>query len=268
MPAIAHNFSTDAGNVSALRTAYPAFVVEQAGHNGPLLLLCEHASAHVPSIYDGLGLSDDERHRHIGWDIGALALAQGLASALASPLVYATQSRLLMDLNRDPAASDAMPACSDQLQIPGNVAVSNIERVRRQQWLYEPFHEAVDALRASRSGRGLATAVVSVHSFTPQMSGHVRPWHVGILSDQDRRLADALLDVLRSQPNLCVGDNLPYAPQQGVYHSVDRHGQKHGLLNVMIEVRNDLLGDDAGIRHWTQILSDAIRVACSQLGMT
>jgi len=139
MPAIAHNFSTDAGNVSALRTAYPAFVVEQAGHNGPLLLLCEHASAHVPSIYDGLGLSDDERHRHIGWDIGALALAQGLASALASPLVYATQSRLLMDLNRDPAASDAMPACSDQLQIPGNVAVSNIERVRRQQWLYNHF---------------------------------------------------------------------------------------------------------------------------------
>lgn len=254
-------------NAETLSRAYPAVALEREDASGPLLLLCEHASAHVPPCYGGLGLADDERERHIGWDIGALALARAVSETLDSPLVYATQSRLLMDLNRDPAAADAMPASSDGTSIPANQNLSAAEQQRRRHWLYEPFHAAVDALRARRTARGLATAVVSIHSFTPEMAGFQRPWHIGVLSDTDRRLADSLLAVLCARPDVCVGDNQPYAPHQGVYHSVGRHGVQHGLPNVMIEVRNDLLRSTAEISRWSQLLGHALRLACSEVVM-
>lgn len=246
---------------------YPAFAQARRDATGPFLLLCEHASPNVPPCYAGLGLDASERERHIGWDIGALDLASALSEALDSPLIHATQSRLLMDLNRDPAAVDAIPANSDGTTIPANQKLHRAELQRRRQWLYEPFHATVDALRARRMSQGLPTAVVSIHSFTPQMAGFQRPWHIGVLSDTDRRLADSLLAVLRAHPDVCVGDNQPYAPHQGVYHSVGRHGVQHGLPNVMIEVRNDLLRSAAEISRWSQLLGHALRLACSEVGM-
>ena len=266
MHASAHSSQVGASSES-LSPDYPAVALERDAASGPLLLLCEHASPHVPVCYAGLGLDSSERERHIGWDIGALAMARELSEALDSPLIYATQSRLLMDLNRDPSAVDAIPASSDGTTIPANQNLSGAELQRRRLWLYEPFHAAVDALRARRMAQGLATAVVSIHSFTPQMAGFQRPWHIGVLSDTDRRLADSLLAVLRARPDVCVGDNQPYAPHQGVYHSVGRHGMQHGLPNVMIEVRNDLLQGDAAVKQWSQLLGHALRLACSELGV-
>jgi len=149
MHASAHSSQVGASSESLSRD-YPAVALERDAASGPLLLLCEHASPHVPVCYAGLGLDSSERERHIGWDIGALAMARELSEALDSPLIYATQSRLLMDLNRDPSAVDAIPASSDGTTIPANQNLSGAELQRRRLWLYEPFHAAVDALRARR----------------------------------------------------------------------------------------------------------------------
>lgn len=70
-----------------------------------------------------------------------------------------------------------------------------------------------------------------------------------MLSDRDRRLADALIAEFCASGEWCVGDNQPYAPADGVYHSIKRHRQDHGLLCAMLEVRNDLLADDAAVQR-------------------
>lgn len=240
-----------------LRINDPAAAVYREHGAGPLLLVCEHASASVPRRYADLGLTAAQRTAHIGWDPGALELAQALADALDSPLVHARHSRLLMDLNRDPQAADSIVTVSDGITIPGNQQLDAAERRLRQRWLYAPFHAAIEDLAQARAARGLGSVLVSIHSFTPVLQGAARPWQIGVLSDRDRRLADALLDWLRADPTLTVGDNQPYAPSDGVYHSMDRHGQQCGRPCVMLEIRNDELADRAGQGAWAHRLARA-----------
>jgi predicted N-formylglutamate amidohydrolase len=248
-----------------LRAIEPAFALHRASGNGAFLLLCEHASHHIPARFDHLGLAPAEVTRHIGWDPGACALAMQLADALDSPLVYATQSRLLLDLNRHPSAPDSIPIESDGTRIPGNAGLTPEQRLARQRWLYEPFHAAVENLLRSRMARGQVAAVVSIHSFTPVMAGQRRPWHVGVLSDRDRRLAEVLIAEIGASGDWCIGDNQPYAPADGVYHSLGRHGQAQGLASAMIEVRNDLLADAAGVQRWGERLAGALARSLERL---
>ena len=84
---------------------------------------------------------------------------------------------------------------------------------------------------------------------------------MGVISQDDRSLADIMLASLRSEPELVVGDNEPYGPQDGVFHSVGRHGQARGLPCAMIEVRNDLLLDETGQRDWAERLQRALQLA-------
>lgn len=229
--------------------AAPVATLNRQG-SGSVVLLCEHASNYIPQGYDRLGLSAPELHSHIAWDIGALALAEQLSSLLDAPLVFATHSRLLLDLNRDVAAADSIVTESADTAIPGNLLITHTERRWRSDWLYAPFHAAVEMLIDERLSRGQATAVISIHSFTPEYLGETRPWHVGVLGRRDRRLVDRILESVRRDSNLCVGDNQPYAPEQGVYHSIERHAERRGLPGAMIEVRNDLISNSLGQTQW------------------
>lgn len=233
---------------------------------GAIVLICEHASHFIPPAYEGLGLSPADQVRHIGWDIGALALALELATLLDAPLVHANYSRLLLDLNRPVEAHDSIVVQSEDTRIPGNENISVAERELRKQRIYLPFHRELDALIDERLEAGLATAVVSIHSFTPRYRGEERPWHVGVISHDDRVMADALLASLAARGGLCVGDNLPYGPHDGVFHSLSRHGEARGLRGAMIEVRNDLLADENGQRHWARILHDGLAAALASPG--
>ena len=181
-----------------------------------------------------LGLGAADLQRHIAWDPGARITAQHLSQMLDAPLVCATLSRLLLDLNRPIEAADSITVHSEDTAIPGNIDLSDDERRHRHAWIYTPFHEAVAALLAQRRAAGLPTAVISIHSFTPRYHDIARPWHVGVLSQHDRRLADQLLAQFRADSALVVGDNQPYAPRDGVYHSMERHGEGNGLPCAML----------------------------------
>lgn len=227
------------------------------------MLVCEHASHFIPKGYEGLGLSAADQVRHIGWDIGALGLARRLSALLDAPLVHATYSRLLLDLNRPVDAHDSIVVRSEDTDVPGNIGISAEERELRRARIYQPFHAQLDALIDQRLRAGQDTAVISIHSFTPSYHGVARPWHVGVISQRDRSLADALLGALSARADLCVGDNLPYGPDDGVYHSLQRHGEARGLRGAMIEVRNDLL-DGPGQAQWAGILHAAFSAAIEQ----
>lgn len=238
----------------------PVAVLNRNGA-GPAVLVCEHASNYIPPEYHRLGLTAGDLQRHIAWDIGALGLSEQLSMLLDVPLVFATHSRLLRDLNRDVSAPDTIVTHSENTTIPGNLDLSDSERRWRDEWLYEPFHAELDRLIEQRLRQGLATAVISMHSFTPEYLGTVRPWHVGIVSRQDRRLSDRLLTSLREDATLCVGDNQPYTPDQGVYHSIERHAEARGLPGAMIEMRNDLIEQRLGQMQWASRLAREFNTA-------
>lgn len=239
---------------------------------GGVLLLCEHAANHIPERYDGLGLDAAARDSHAAWDPGARALALRLSQALDAPLVAGRVSRLVYDCNRPPEAASAMPAKSERIEVPGNRNLTPEQRAERTETVYRPFCAAVSEVIAARQARGQATALITVHSFTPVYNGVARQTEIGILHDSDSGIADAMLAAAPQLPHRRIARNDPYGPEDGVTHSLKLHGIAHGLPNVMIEVRNDLLADAAGIEALAQelmtLLAPALARCAAQDGET
>ena len=235
-----------------------AVAVVNPDGRGPFVLVCDHASNWVPGPLKGLGLDPGELERHIAWDPGALELARRLSQLLDAPLVHATVSRLVLDVNRDPAHHGSVVTISEDTVIPGNHALSAEERSRRVQSVYEPYHQALANVIERSAARNAALRVVSIHSFTPVYRKERRPWHIGVLSGDDRRLSQPLLELLRASGELHVGDNQPYAPTDGVYHTLDRHTCERRLRSVLLELRADLIADDESRNQWALRLTDAL----------
>ncbi len=244
----------------------PPFQILNPDATTPLLLLCDHASRAVPAALDRLGLPDAELSRHIGWDIGAAAVARLLAQAFGARLVTSGYSRLVIDCNRKPGYPSSIPPISDGTVVPGNRGLSDIDRVTRADACFWPYHRAIDAQLAALMALGPKPAVVVIHSFTPRMNEFDRPWHLGVLWDQDGRLAQPLLHHLGQASGVMVGDNEPYSGRGEQEYTIGAHAVPHDLPRVSIEIRQDLIGDDAGVRHWANVLQPAIAAALKDAG--
>ncbi|MCI5076933.1 N-formylglutamate amidohydrolase [Oricola sp.] len=237
----------------------PAAEVINPGGEAPIVLVCEHASAFVPKSMAGLGLREDDRLSHAAWDIGALSVATGLAGLLDAPLVASRVSRLVYDCNRPPEAPDAIPARSELIEAPANANLTEAERRKRIDAVYEPFRAL---LAETIAGKGPERpAIVTIHSFAPVFFGVSRKVELGLLHDADDRLARAMLDAAPAFTSMKTALNEPYGPQDGVTHTLKQHALPSGLLNVMIEVRNDLVGDVAGAGHVAETLAKIIERA-------
>ena len=217
-------------------------VVNQGGE-GPFVLTCEHATNEIPEEFGNLGLDDALLEKHIAWDPGARPVAEALARLVDGPLIMPRVSRLVCDCNRPHGSVDATPARSEIYEIPGNRDLTPEERETRARRFYEPFREAVEDTLRHRLQSGGTAILVTIHSFTPIFKGKERDIQLGILHDADSRLADAMLDIVEKEAELIVGRNQPYGPEDGVTHTLRIHALPLGLLNVMIEIRNDLLPD-------------------------
>jgi predicted N-formylglutamate amidohydrolase len=227
---------------------------------GPVLIVCEHASRRLPEKLGTLGLDADALSSHIAWDPGALAVAERMARILDAELIHQRFSRLAYDCNRPPEAAGAMPEMSEIYEIPGNRALTQGQRDQRTRALYLPFHEAVSAAIDARSARGQETVLVTMHSFTPVFMGKERAVEIGILHDRDSRLADAMLAAAEGAP-YDVRRNEPYGPEDGVTHTLIKHGLARDLRNVMIEVRNDLIRNEDGQRVMADLLAELLSKA-------
>ncbi len=231
----------------------PPVVVIEGSPDSEVMLICDHASAVLPESLGTLGLADAEMGRHIAIDIGAAPLTRNLADHFEATAVLAGYSRLLIDCNREVDDHTSIREISEGTIIPGNRRLSPADRAARIEAVFDPYHAAIrDALQSLRRN-GLRPAVVAIHTFTPSFHGIARPWEVGILSGRDRRIADPLIAALEAE-SLTVGDNQPYSALAFAGYTVEAHAMAAGLANVMIEVRQDLVADDAGVRQWTDIL--------------
>ncbi|MEP3233470.1 MAG: N-formylglutamate amidohydrolase [Hyphomicrobiales bacterium] len=209
-------------------------MVNSAG-NHSVILVCEHASAFIPERFDSLGLSDEAQRSHIAWDLGAFETAKHMAEKLDAPLVSSKISRLVYDCNRPPEATDAMPETSEVYTISGNQNLSDEQKNERIEACYRPFEQLLsDVLDKSDA----PTVLITIHSFTPVYKGEKRAVEIGVLHDDDDRFADALMQVAAGYD---IRLNQPYGKQDGVTHTLALHGVQRGLLNVMLEVRSDLI---------------------------
>jgi predicted N-formylglutamate amidohydrolase len=241
------------------QSAAPHPVEEIAGRaESGALILCDHASNAVPPELGDLGLTPDQFARHIAYDIGAAAVTRELARLLAAPAVLTRFSRLVIDPNRGRDDPTLVMRLSDGAVVPGNARVDATEVARRVARFYDPYDTAIAAAIDRAMAAGAPPALVCVHSFTPSWRGTPRPWHVGILWDADDRIARPLLDGLAAEPGLIVGDNEPYDGALAG-DTVDRHATRLGLTNALIEIRQDLVADDAGATTWAERFARLLR---------
>ena len=219
--------------------------------SSPFVLTCDHAANRVPLKLGDLGLPRSELSRHIGWDIGAYALARRLSRLLDAPLVAQRYSRLVIDCNRRAGVLASIPAESDGTRIPANANISQPARRQRERALLEPYHDAISSLL---DAKGQDAALIPIHSFTPVFGGLRRPWHISLMSDSDQRLHRALYSNLQALPDLEVGDNEPYRVEP-VDYTVPVHGSERRLLCSMIELRQDLVAEGFGQQTWAGLLA-------------
>ncbi|HXA93781.1 MAG TPA: N-formylglutamate amidohydrolase, partial [Steroidobacteraceae bacterium] len=204
----------------------PAAVFElRRGGASPFVIVVDHASARIPKRLGTLGLAPSDLERHIAWDIGALAVAQNVATALDAPLVAQNYSRLVIDCNRRPEAATSIPVVSEATEIPGNAGLTAEEIEVRRREIFEPYHDHLRVLLDERAGRGHSTVLVAQHSMTDVFRGARREMHAAILYNRERRFARRVLQALRREPGLIVAENRPYALSDATDYTVPYHAE-------------------------------------------
>jgi len=251
---ITANFSTVSDHQPVTEDDNPSYGIITGDIRHNIVIISDHARNSVPEEYQQLGLPDGEFERHIAYDIGAEALTFQLAQKLGVPAIYSKFSRLLIDPNRGVDDPTLIMKISDGALIPGNIDIDERERQHRIDRYYQPYHDAIDRMIDAASAAGHPPMVFSIHSFTPFWKGVARPWHVGILWEDNDRFARPLIDGLARDKSLVVGENEPYSG--GVDgESVDKHARHRGLPAALLEVRQDLICDKSGVDEWSERLA-------------
>ncbi|MXQ10626.1 N-formylglutamate amidohydrolase [Microvirga makkahensis] len=245
------------------RDPLPVEVVNGEGRSA-IVLSCEHAGRAIPEKLRDLGVPPADMERHIALDVGAEEVSRLLSALLDAPLVLQRYSRLVVDCNRPFDAWDCFPVVSDGTRIPGNEGLGERDRLQRFEEIHQPFHRVLAGVLDRRSGT--PTFLVSVHSFTPQLlGGATRPWHMGVLFNRDRRLADRFLAEFRARnPNIPAAPNEPYSVDDFSDYTIPVHGERRGLPHLLLEIRNDLIMGRDGQSRWADLVVEALAAAITE----
>jgi predicted N-formylglutamate amidohydrolase len=240
----------------------PAAVFEERRHGrSDFVIVVDHAGARIPRSLEKLGLDDAELVRHIAWDIGALGLARRMSALLDAPLVAQNYSRLVIDCNRDPRVETSIPRASEYVAVPGNFDLGEAEIAARRAEIFAPYHAHIRALLDDRHAAGRRTILVAQHTMTDVYKGVSRPMHGAVLYNRDRRFAGRVLEMLRRERELTFADNEPYFVSDETDYTIPQHGEGRGLPHVEIEIRQDLVRDEAGQAAWAERLVRALEGA-------
>jgi predicted N-formylglutamate amidohydrolase len=236
----------------------PPFSVINPDIISDTLLVCDHGGVEIPAALGGLGLNAAILARHISHDIGAADVTRLLSKRLGVPGILFNYSRLVVDPNRRPDDPTVIREISDGIVIPGNRSLDAIDREERYDALHKPYQNAIASTLERVEERGNTPAVISIHSFTPVMKGYERPWHVGVLTNVDRRMGDALIAALSVSKDICIGDNLPYSGMSPYGYTIETQAVPKGFPNVLIELRQDLIDTHHGAVEWANRIGEAL----------
>ena len=227
---------------------HEAYRIVGTPQKGGILVAADHASNRVPDDID-LGLNPALMQEHIAIDIGVGPIAEKMAQEEGTAAFLGNVSRLVSDTNRVEIDPAAIPEMSDGRRIPGNIGIDREARLAR---FHRPYNAALDGLLADVPPR----LTLVLHSYTPRLATDpeaTRPWHCGLLYDDDDRGA-VLARPLLEADGLLVGDQLPYSGK--IYNAViRRHFEDAGRPYLYLEVRQDLVADEAGQSEWAERLT-------------
>jgi predicted N-formylglutamate amidohydrolase len=232
----------------------PVHEVNAQGRS-PFLLTSDHYGRLLPRALGDLGVDESELQRHIAWDIGIAGVAEQLSTMLDAHLIAQRYSRLVIDCNRPPSVASSIPVISEATAIPGNESLSAEQKDARRREIFDPYHRRIAAAIDARMHARRPTVLVALHSFTPDYAGVARPWHIGALYHRDAVLPRLLIQHLRQEGDLVVGDNEPYAVSDLTDYTIPVHGEARGLINTGIEIRQDLIADQSGQQAWAERLA-------------
>lgn len=244
----------------------PAAITINANGDSEIVLVCEHASNRIPHSLNNLGLGQETLDSHAAWDPGAEAIALLLSQSLDAPLVNARFSRLVYDLNRPPEHPEAMRSVSEVHHIPGNENLSVEDARARVNTIYKPFCAEVALVLDKAISEHRSPVLVTIHTFNPSYHGKTRDVELGILHDDDTRLADQMLLEAAEHTSMVTRRNEPYGPEDGVAHTMQLHAISTGILNVMLEIRNDLVATSEQQANVALEIEAILRAALSMLG--
>ena len=247
-------FARETSLLLGVNDVSPVFEQNAAGRS-PFLLTSDHFGRLIPKPLGDLGLPESELVRHIAWDIGIAGVAMRLSQMLDAHLVAQRYSRLVIDCNRPPHVASSIPRLSEATTLPGNEGLSREDVELRRRAIFDPYHRRIDAVIDQRAHGRRPTILVALHSFTPVYAGVARPWHIGTLYHRDKTLPPLLLQALRAEGDLVVGDNEPYAVSDETDYTIPVHGEARGLVNIGIEIRQDLISDESGQQQWAERLA-------------
>jgi predicted N-formylglutamate amidohydrolase len=233
------------------------FTVYNPNGKAPVLLVCDHASRAFPAAMHQLGLADWVLDKHVACDIGAEMVTRHLADRLDAPAVLAGYSRLILDLNRQLDHDSAFIKTSDGIAIPGNQDIGEIERQQRIDSFFNPYHDEISQQLDRFRAKEVVPAFISIHTCTPVFNNVVRHCQIGVMWDSDPRIPLPLMNALRRDPELSIGDNEPYSGKHPDDYTIDFHAEDSGLANVGIEVRQDLVNTSEGAEQWANVLGEA-----------
>ena len=251
----------------AVDEAPPVEIINRKGA-AKILLVADHASNRIPRSLNGLGLDEATRQQHIAWDVGTDRIVRHLSRLFDAPAVIAGYSRLLIDVNRSLTDPTSILANSGGIRVPGNESVDEEQHRLRVHSLFTPYRRAIDGMRHQFRDRDIIPSLISIHSFTPNFNGDIRPWQIGILWDKDPRIAVPLMELLGQYPEgIIIGDNLPYSGKHTADYTIDHHAESNGLPHVSIEFRQDLVDTEAGARKWALIIHQALHEVLARPGI-
>jgi predicted N-formylglutamate amidohydrolase len=225
------------------------------------VITVDHAGRRLPRQLGDLGLPAAELERHIAWDIGALDVALKVASALDAPLVAQNYSRLVIDCNRDLRQPSSIPTVGESVEIPGNTGLDPQEVTARREEIFQPYHDHLRALLDERERAGRRSILVAQHSMTDVFKAVRRPMHAAVLYNRDRRFAGLVLEKLREESDLIIGDNEPYSGSDAVDYTIPYHAELRGIPYVELEIRQDLIRDQEGQSTWARRVAKALSEA-------
>ena len=226
------------------------------------MILCDHASNNIPPNFQNLGLDNKLLDSHIAYDIGAKEVSIHLSRILNCPLVMSDFSRLLIDPNRGVDDPTLVMKISDDKIIEGNKNIHNfresIEKNKRIEDFYNTYHDKVSELIKQKIRNEQFPAIISIHSFTPFWKNKKRNIDLGILWDNDERLPNIFFDYFeKNHQKLVIGNNQPYSGRLK-NDSIYKHATANGLSNILIEIRQDLITNKSGQKHFAELLSEPL----------
>lgn len=173
-----------------------------------LVLTCEHAGHEVPDDYRELFRPHASLLlTHRGYDIGILPFGQKLAAELHEPLLAASMTRLLVDLNRSPQHPQLFSFITRSLPRP--------DRQKILDNYYHPHRQKVVQTIEKDLAGGERVLHIALHSFTPMFKGVLRRGDICLLYDparaSEKKLCLQWQLLLKDRlPDVCVRRNYPY----------------------------------------------------------